>query len=42
MIYNEGFVFFDFGYAATIGVALFVIIFAFTLIERRFLSGGDE
>ena len=41
MIYNEGFVFFDFGYAATIGVALFVIIFAFTLIERRFLSGGD-
>jgi multiple sugar transport system permease protein len=41
MIYNEGFVFFDFGYAATIGVALFVIIFAFTLLERRFLSGSD-
>lgn len=40
MIYNQGFVFFNFGYAATIGVALFAIIFVLTLIQRRLFGGS--
>lgn len=38
MLYEKGFKFFDFGYAATIGVALFVIVFIISLIQRRFLD----
>lgn len=41
LIYNQGFMFFNFGYAATIGVALFVIIFVLTLIERRLLGSNE-
>jgi len=41
MIYNQGFVYFNFGYAATIGVALFCLIFLLTLIERRFMGRSD-
>jgi multiple sugar transport system permease protein len=42
MIYNQGFVFFNFGYAAAIGVALFAIIFGLTMIERHLLDRGDR
>lgn len=42
MIYNQGFVYFNFGYAAAIGVVLFAVIFALTLIERRLLNGGEQ
>ncbi|QUW18114.1 sugar ABC transporter permease [Agrococcus sp. Marseille-Q4369] len=38
MLYDQGFRFFDFGYAATVGVALFVIVFVISLIQRRFLD----
>lgn len=38
MLYEQGFKFFDFGYAATIGIALFVIVFVISLIQRRFLD----
>lgn len=41
MLYNQGFVFFDFGYAAAIGVFLFVAVFTVTIITRRvFGSAG--
>lgn len=38
MLYEQGFKFFDFGYAATIGIALFVLVFIVSLIQRRFLD----
>lgn len=38
MLYEQGFKFFDFGYAATIGIALFLIVFAISIIQRRFLD----
>jgi ABC-type sugar transport system permease subunit len=34
-LYNQAFTKFDFDYAASIGIILFVIIFALTLIQRR-------
>ena len=37
-LYDQGFQFFDFGYAATIGVALFVIVLAVSLVQRRLLD----
>ncbi|WP_308798596.1 carbohydrate ABC transporter permease [Agromyces silvae] len=41
MLYEQGFKFFDFGYAATIGIALFVLVFIVSLIQRRFLDRED-
>jgi multiple sugar transport system permease protein len=38
MLYDQGFRFFDFGYAATVGIALFVIVFLISIIQRRFLD----
>lgn len=38
MLYDQGFKFFDFGYAATIGVMLFVIVFAISLVQRYVLD----
>lgn len=35
-LYDQGFKFFDFGYAAAIGMALFVVVLAMSLIQRRF------
>lgn len=37
-LYDQGFRFFDFGYAATIGVAIFVIVLVISLIQRRLLD----
>lgn len=37
-LYDQGFKFFDFGYAATVGVALFLIVFVISLIQRAFLD----
>lgn len=38
MLYEQGFKFFDFGYAATIGIALFFIVLIISLVQRRFLD----
>ncbi|PSL06012.1 carbohydrate ABC transporter membrane protein 1 (CUT1 family) [Haloactinopolyspora alba] len=35
MLYDQGFRFFDFGYAAAIGMALFVVVLALSLVQRR-------
>ncbi|MEU7900850.1 sugar ABC transporter permease [Nonomuraea sp. NPDC049152] len=40
-IYERGFRFFEFGYAATWGMVLFVIVLAVSLIQRRFLGRGN-
>lgn len=37
-LYDQGFRFFDFGYAATVGIALFLIVFVISLIQRAFLD----
>ncbi|PSK96921.1 carbohydrate ABC transporter membrane protein 1 (CUT1 family) [Haloactinopolyspora alba] len=41
-LYDQGFQFFDFGYAATLGVALFLIILVISLIQRRFLDRESD
>lgn len=38
LLYEQGFKFFDFGYAATIGIAIFAIVLVISLIQRRFLD----
>lgn len=42
MLYEQGFQFFDFGYAATIGVAIFMIVLVISLIQRIFLDKDDQ
>lgn len=42
MLYEQGFQFFDFGYAATIGVAIFVVVLVISLIQRIFLDKDSE
>ena len=37
-LYREAISSFNFGYAAAVGIVLFVIIFTATLIQRRFLG----
>jgi len=37
-LYNTSFRQFEFGYAAAVGIVLFVIIFSATLIQRRFFG----
>lgn len=37
-LYDQGFRSFDFGYAATIGVVIFLLVLIITLIQRRFLD----
>ncbi|NUR91515.1 MAG: sugar ABC transporter permease [Nonomuraea sp.] len=37
-LYDQGFKFFNMGYAATIGIVLFVLVFVVSLIQRRFLD----
>jgi multiple sugar transport system permease protein len=41
MIYDQGFGYFDFGYASAVGVVLLVITLVFSLIQRR-LVGRDD
>jgi multiple sugar transport system permease protein len=41
-LYNAAFKQFDFGYAAAIGVILFVLIFSATLIQRRLFGQAPE
>lgn len=38
LLYDTGFKYFNFGYAATMGVAIFAIIFAISLVQRRLLE----
>lgn len=38
VLYQQGFQFFNFGYAATIGIALFLIVFVISIIQRKFLD----
>ncbi|MFB6396228.1 carbohydrate ABC transporter permease [Polymorphospora lycopeni] len=40
-LYDEGFKFFDFGYAATIGVAIFALVFVISIIQRRLLDRDE-
>ncbi|WP_051389026.1 carbohydrate ABC transporter permease [Arthrobacter sp. 35W] len=42
MLFDEGFKFFDFGYAAAIGIVLFAIVLVLSLIQRRFFEGKEE
>ncbi|WP_116948822.1 carbohydrate ABC transporter permease [Jiangella endophytica] len=38
MLYDQGFKFFDFGYAATIGVMLFLVVLVISLVQRYVLD----
>ncbi|QKW10301.1 sugar ABC transporter permease [Streptomyces sp. NA04227] len=40
-LYDEGFKFFDFGYAAAIGVVLFAVVLVLSLVQRRLVEGKD-
>ena len=40
-LFDEGFKFFDFGYASAIGIVLFVIVLILSLIQQRFFEGKD-
>jgi multiple sugar transport system permease protein len=41
-LYNAAFSQFNFGYAAAVGVILFIVIFAVTLIQRRLFGGAPS
>ncbi|MDR6434884.1 multiple sugar transport system permease protein [Paenarthrobacter nicotinovorans] len=41
-LFDEGFKFFDFGYASAIGVVLFVIVLILSLIQQRFFEGKES
>ncbi|GAA1823772.1 carbohydrate ABC transporter permease [Agromyces salentinus] len=41
-LFDQGFRFFDFGYAAAIGIVLFVIVLILSLIQRRFFEGKED
>jgi len=41
MLYNQGFVYFNFGYAVTIGVFLFIAIFVMTIVQRKVLESKE-
>jgi multiple sugar transport system permease protein len=40
MLYNQGFEYFNYGYACAVGVFLFVAVFVLSMVQRRLL-GGD-
>lgn len=40
-LYDEGFKFLDFGYAAAIGMVLFVIVLVMSLVQRRLVEGKE-
>ncbi|GLU88555.1 sugar ABC transporter permease [Agromyces sp. NBRC 114283] len=41
-LFDEGFKFLDFGYAAAIGLVLFAIVLVLSLVQRRFFEGKEE
>ncbi|AKU18970.1 carbohydrate ABC transporter permease [Luteipulveratus mongoliensis] len=41
-LYDEGFKFFDFGYAAAAGVVLFVIVLLLSLVQQRTVEGRSQ
>ncbi|PRB58283.1 carbohydrate ABC transporter permease [Microbacterium sp. MYb45] len=41
-LYDQGFKFFDFGYAAAVGIVLFVIVLVLSLIQRGFFERKDR
>ena len=41
-LFDEGFKFFDFGYASAVGVVLFVIVLILSLVQQRFFEGKDS
>lgn len=41
MVYDQGFGYFDFGYASAAGVVLLVITLTFSLIQRRLVGGSN-
>ncbi|KQZ10773.1 sugar ABC transporter permease [Agromyces sp. Root1464] len=41
-LFDEGFKYFDFGYAAAIGIVLFAIVLVLSLVQRRFFEGKEE
>ncbi|ACZ85345.1 carbohydrate ABC transporter permease [Streptosporangium roseum] len=41
-LYEQGFKFFDFGYAATLGMVLFAVVLIVSLIQRRLLDRGTS
>lgn len=41
MIFDQGFGYFDFGYASAAGVVLLVVTLVFSLIQRRLVGGSD-
>jgi multiple sugar transport system permease protein len=42
MLYEQGFRYFDFGYASAIGIALFAITLVAALIQRRISKEGKR
>lgn len=42
MIYDQGFGYFDFGYASAVGLVLLVITLVFVVIQRRFIGGSEK
>lgn len=40
-LYDQGFKFLDFGYAAAAGMVLFAVVLILSLIQRRFVEGKD-
>lgn len=42
MIFDQGFGYFDFGYASAVGVVLLVITLAFSLIQRRLIGRSES
>ncbi|MDR2997884.1 MAG: sugar ABC transporter permease [Microbacterium sp.] len=41
-LFDQGFRFFDFGYAAAIGLVLFAIVLILSLVQRYFFEGKEE
>jgi len=41
-LYQAGMIDFELGYASAIGMVLFVVIFVLTLINQRYISGGQQ
>ena len=39
---KAGMIDFELGYASAIGVVLFIVIFVLTLINQRYISGGEQ
>lgn len=42
MLYDQGFKFFDFGYASAIGMVLFAIVLIVSIVQRRYFERGEH